>query len=131
MKQLIGKKIISLKINGDQTVLMIESIDEIFMFLAEGDCCSETWFAEIIGVNYLIGATVLKVDNLDLPDYNLNDGKCRQAKDTVYGIRLITDKGETDIIYRNSSNGYYGGSIQLLVRLSNLTLTEIKEDWSA
>lgn len=129
MKELLNKKVISLKINEDQSLLIIETTKETFIYETDRGYCSETWFADIIGVNYLIGSTVLKVNDLDLPDYNLNDGRCRRDEDSVYGIQLITDKGETNIIYRNSSNGYYGGNMYLLCSLSNLI--EIKEDWQA
>lgn len=129
MKELIGKYVTGLKVNDDQSILCVETRKATFIFKTDADCCSETWFADIIGVKYLIGAIVEKVEDLELIDYNLNDNRCRQDEDSAYGIKLITNKGEANIIYRNSSNGYYGGGMYMLCELSNLT--EITEDWQA
>lgn len=129
MKELIGEYITGLKVNDDQSLLFVETRRALYIFKTNGECCSETWFADIIGVKYLIGATVYKVEDLELSDYNVDDGRRRNGFDEAYGIKLITDKGETTIIYRNSSNGYYGGDMCLLCEASNLT--EITEDWQA
>lgn len=131
MKELIGEHVIRIGINDDQSILCVETRRATFLFKTYAECCSETWFSDIIGAKYLIGATVKKVENLDLEliNYNLDDNRCRQDEDIGYGIKLITDKGEANIIYRNSSNGYYGGSMYMVCELSNLN--EITEDWQA
>lgn len=125
MNELIGEYITALKINEDQSLLFVETYPALYIFKTNGDCYFETWVADIIGVKYLIGATVYKVENLELPDYN---NSCRQEFDDFYGVKLITSKGETTIAYRNN-NGNYGGSIYLLCKVSNLT--NITEDWQA
>ena len=130
MKHLINEYVTGLRISDDQEYLAIDTPDAMIVYQAVGDCCSETWFAYIINVKALINATVKRVENLELPNYNLDDGRCRQNEDVAYGIRLTTNKGETDIIYRNSSNRYYGGSVEFIGRIPT-SLTPITDDWTA
>lgn len=128
MNELIGEYITALKINDDQSLLFVETRRALYIFKTDSDCCSKTWFSNIIGVRYLVGATVQKVEELELelPDYN-NRGW--QGLDEAYGIKLTTNKGETTIVYRNSDNEYYGDSVFLFCKTVNLT--EITEDWQA
>lgn len=74
---------------------------------ADGDCCSESWIEHVELPAGGFPAKVLQVDELDLP------GSCDQEYDClqVYGLKIITDRGDVVIDYRNSSNGYYGGSL--------------------
>ena len=98
---------------------------------AWGDCCSETWFADITGVGALIGGTVQTADEVSMDGYNVEDGRTRQECDEAYGYKLTTDKGYADIVFRNSSNGYYGGSIELLKRELPEGMIAITDDWQA
>ena len=59
--------------------------------------------------------------------------KCEhwQECDEAYGYKLTTDKGYADIVFRNSSNGNYGGSIELLKRELPEGMIAITDDWQA
>jgi hypothetical protein len=130
MNELIRKTITGLRINDDQSLLAFVHPDgTITSYATEGDCCSETWFADITGVHYLLGCTVKEVEFVDLP--NIEDGRTRQDSDEFYGVNLTTDKGHTNIVYRNSSNGYYGGSIKLNTKALPEGMTSIIDDWQA
>ena len=101
----------------------------------EADCCSETWFADIIGFKALIGEKINGIRILDLPT-PMDDDRGRQEVDQAYGFELTTNKGACTIVYRNSSNGYYGGHIyDVTLDLGEddlpSTVTEITDDWSA
>jgi hypothetical protein len=76
---------------------------------ADGDCCSSSWIEHIEIAARGFPATVVKVEDLDLPGSTDNDREheCLQ----VYGLEITTDKGEIVIDFRNSSNGYYGGNL--------------------
>ena len=56
------------------------------------------------------------VDEIEMP--NLGDVPTlhRPSVDCVkyYGLKITTEHGRAVIDYRNDSNGYYGGSIELL-----------------
>jgi hypothetical protein len=131
MKELIGKKITGLRINEDQSVLVFDTDQGAIAYDAFGDCCSETWFADITGVSALLGGIVQTADEVGMEGYNVEDGRTRQEWDEAYGYKLTTDKGYADIVFRNSSNGYYGGSIDLLKRELPEGMTAVTDDWHA
>ena len=131
MKELIGKKITGLRINEDQSVLAFDTDQGVIAYDALGDCCSETWFADITGVSALLGGTVQTAVEVSMDGYNVEDGRTRQEWDEAYGVKLTTENGYADIVFRNSSNGYYGGSIELLKRELPEIMTAIEDDWHA
>ena len=105
---LIGRKVNKVFVNGDQNVLVLDTDKGLIGWQTIGDCCSETWFADILGLHSWIGHVIVDTDELET-QHDVEDGRSRQDIDDVYGFQLKTMKGTTDIIYRNSSNGYYGG----------------------
>jgi hypothetical protein len=48
-----------------------------------------------------------------------------------YGYKIVTDKGDVTLAFRNLSNGYYGGSIEEAPRRESKTWRSIADDWSA
>lgn len=131
MNELIGKKITGMWVSNDQSILAFDTDQGVIAYDAWGDCCSETWFADITGVGALIGGTVQTADEVSMDGYNVEDGRTRQECDEAYGYKLTTDKGYADIVFRNSSNGYYGGSIELLKRELPEGMIAITDDWQA
>lgn len=130
MNDLIGKTISGLRVNEDQSILAFDHPDGTSTsYLTNGDCCSETWFADITGVPALIGGTVVEVADVDMQA--VDDGRTRQEEDEFYGVKIKTDRGLADIVYRNSSNGYYGGDISLHSGDLPENMTAINDDWSA
>lgn len=83
-------------------------------YYAEGECCSESWFSDFFNINSLINTKILRVSFIDLEEYGYNteDGRSLQHSDSVYGVKFITEKGVSVLSFRNSSNGYYGGSME-------------------
>ena len=108
-------KVLSVSISNGESALMLSLDNGEQVFLnTNSDCCSETWFADIVGLDDLRGESVLGVERLPLPEWvNVEDGRGRQDFDDAYAYRLTTAKGDCDIIVRNSSNGYYGGDVYL------------------
>ncbi len=158
MVELTGKRINSIRISEDDTVLGFETSEGVLMYRADGECCSETWFEEIIGVEALLGDNVNTVEEIPMvecggtaDDRFPNSPHSLQDYDNVYGYRLTTDMGQCDIIFRNSSNGFYGGWCSLhnpymffgqnegawewrleeLKKAAQSLTREITEDWQA
>jgi hypothetical protein len=130
MKELIGKTVTGLRVNKEQSVLVFDHPDgDTTSYVTYGDCCSETWFADIVGVAALLGSLVLGAEYVELP--NVDDGRTRQDCDQFYGVKLRTSKGYVDIVYRNSSNGYYGGDIELHEGTLPEGMVAITDDWQA
>lgn len=108
MKELIGSKIDRVIVeNSMNYYIVFISGDKEYIYAAQGECCSESWFYHILGIDCLIGHTVQKVDEIDMGE--IDDGLTRQGYDKLYKITLTTESGYCDIEFRNSSNGYYGG----------------------
>lgn len=130
MKELIGKTVVGLRVNDDQAFLTFDHPDGTSTtYVTDEDCCSETWFADVTGVSALLGSKVLEVDFVEVKE--VDDDRTRQEHDEFYGVKLRTEKGYVDIVYRNSSNGYYGGSIELYGKSPPERMINITDDWSA
>lgn len=130
MKKLIGREIRGLRVSPDAHVLAFDTDAGPVVYEAHGDCCSEAWFADIIGVECLLKARIREVRILDLSS-TPQDDRCRQETDAFYGCTLVSGKGCADIIFRCSSNGYYGGYTSLCNSRNDEATIIIKEDWSA
>ena len=114
MQPLVGKRVMGLSLSEDaESIIFTLDGGEQQVYTTAADSCSETWFADIIGVKALLGEVVVSADEVELPGYDLDDGRGRQEEDQVYGYRLVTRLGTTDIAFRNSSNGYYGGCLRV------------------
>ncbi len=113
MKELIGKKVLKIEIDKEkQHYLKFTTDSGEFLYFAEGDCCSESWFYGMNGVESLIGQVVKTVEQADLGVVLNYIG--RQEETEAYCIKITSTGGHTDIEFRNSSNGYYGGSVVYL-----------------
>lgn len=114
----------------DQSYMTIRTDQGDVSFATEGDCCSETWFADLIGVENVLEQPVIRVEQLELP--TPDDDRTRQEVDEAYGFAIITANGRCDVIYRNSSNGYYGGSIYRIDAVpGDRRLQLVTTDWQA
>lgn len=126
MANLIGKEIASVWIDkNEQHFLLFKTKDgEEFYYLADGDCCSESWFYEVWGIEAITmyhkwpqPPTVKDVLQMELPyhmhDMVERDDLGRQESDQIYGIKIVMTNWtcNIEILFRNSSNGYYGGCV--------------------
>lgn len=130
---IIGKKV--LKVEISDYYLKLHTDQGLVMFEVDGDCCSNSYFHDIVGTRKLLdNGPVIAVEEVDLqpgdPGYHDPDcpstpysyggdalkSPCGVAHDylQVYGYRFVTEHpffGEqsTVVAFRNDSNGYYGG----------------------
>lgn len=134
MEELVGKTIKRILISSNDETLVFDTDAGIIAYETYGDCCSSSWFESITGVEALLGQIVLSRHALDLPAPEDREYKNDHYVDSLqdYGEKLSTQKGVVDFVYRNSSNGYYGGSIGYLAKAPNIKgFKEITEDWTA
>lgn len=129
----VGKEVVAVDVARAERALRFRCGDgTTVVWEAEADCCSETWWADGFSLNALRGAVVREAGSVELPDYDVNDGRGRQEDDEVYGVRIATDKGEAKLAFRNSSNGYYGGWAALAEDGDRFEWREITgNEWSA
>lgn len=111
LNYLIGKTISDLEIDLDKTVIRLK-VDGKTMYLeCYADCCSESWIEHIDLIKDVDQHHIVAIKEARMVEI---EGTTRQSWDKLYGITLITDKlNEIYIDFRNSSNGYYGGSLEL------------------
>lgn len=134
MKELIGKNINRVLINADDTIIAFDTNDGVVAYETYGDCCSSAWIESITGVEALIGQTVTGQETIEMPVPPSREYKSDHYVDELrdYGEKLATAKGVIDIVYRNSSNGYYGGSLDLLRTVPDISgFKEVTDDWMA
>ena len=85
----------------------------------DADCCSNSWVDSIeLPCDDINGAIILSIESPEERDCNRSG--CKNPPEYTDFIRayqtlIRTSKGTIAIEYRNSSNGYYGGSLQLTV----------------
>lgn len=79
--------------------------DPFYLELA-GDCCSESWWSDIVNPENVIGAKVLSVTT---SDEAVTDERTRQEHDDCTAYTVTTERGVALFKWRNSSNGYYSG----------------------
>lgn len=107
---LLNKKIVKMQIASDKEALLFVTDDgQQLIVRVDADCCSYTWIESVELPALGFPFTVIACDDLDMNKEPLENEEyeCLQ----FYGAKITTDKGDLVIDYRNSSNGYYGGSI--------------------
>jgi len=136
LKSMVGTVITNLYVSKDaETLTFVDRTGRVIHWVVDGDCCSYSWFNDVMGVSALIGKRITKVEDVGEPEgYEVSeederDHECIQ----VYGYRITTLGGYVDIVFRNSSNGYYGGwmnpVVGKVVRKDAIEITE--DDWTA
>lgn len=133
LDDLIGKKIINIFLN--RAFLRFDTNQGSLTYQVDGDCCSYSYFYDFFGVGNLIGnGPVKSIESVELhPTDLIFSREFKNGEIRVYGFRIITDSkyyGEVSSVFsfRNSSNGYYGGSIR---KVDNVEVSpEVVEDVS-
>jgi len=122
--------------HGAEQFLRIAHTGGTLCVEAMGDCCSESWFADLTGLSALLEAPVTRVVELEMPesvgDHEFRDERTRQEWDQVYGYRIETPAGSATLSFRNSSNGYYGGWLEVREEEPSVEWRTIEgDDWHA
>lgn len=118
IERLVGRTI--KKIYMNEEYLKFETNLGNIVFTVDGDCCSHSYFHDFIGVDKLLkGSPVVSVKSIELSEDDSKVKVNRNDYDEVecYGYEIVTEDpqfGEVTSVFsfRNSSNGYYGGSLE-------------------
>ncbi len=111
-----------------------------FCYLADGDCCSRSYLYDFIGVRHLLDNGEIRLVDY-IPKEFVTPPTFEEIESAdylqVYGYRIVTIHpkfGEVSSLFsfRNNSNGYYGGQIEISNRkLSELNnMQRITSDWT-
>jgi hypothetical protein len=112
MEELIGRKILKVQLDAEKVYLNFVTDIGNVTYGCFADCCSESWINHINGISELLGGTVQDADEVDFFSLlQIEPEATRQEYDRVLFHRIKTEKGWCSFEFRNSSNGYYGGSL--------------------
>ncbi len=124
--RMIGRTLASVALSSNKAQIVITFTDGARQtFGVEGDCCSSSWIEHLEAPNDVNGATVLAIEDggsVDAtnddklnpkrpPMYDGDDNNREHECLLVYSTTFRTTRGDIVLEYRNSSNGYYGGSL--------------------
>lgn len=114
LQSLVGKTISKIYVSEDKDYIAFESkeSEELHCFVAQGECCSESW---ISGVFSDKGSFPFPMKVLSVREhvYKEEKGEDDEGLIKTYMIDLVGDDGEKiTVFFKNSSNGYYGGTIE-------------------
>lgn len=106
---LAGKTITRVAIASDKEAIRFVTNHGEVVARCDADCCSHTWIEHVDLPTLGFPALVISAEDIHegLPENQDREGDLIQ----FYGFKIVTDKGEILIDYRNESNGYYGGSL--------------------
>lgn len=127
---ILGKTVKRLYVSdGSEALKFVFTDGEEIIWETWGDCCSSSWWNDITEVNALFGTPILEFEEVQMDDVSSeSDWELIQA----YGVKLTTQQGKPFFVFRNSSNGYYGGDFTVVDESAYSGWREITEnDWSA
>ncbi|WP_407107262.1 hypothetical protein [Rhodococcus aetherivorans] len=118
IRRLVGRTIKRIYMNEDY--LKFETDLGNVVFSVYGDCCSHSYFHDFIGLEKLLkGNPVVSVRPIGLNESDSKVPVNRNDSDVIscYGFEIVTEDtrfGEVTSVFsfRNSSNGWYGGSLE-------------------
>lgn len=103
---LIGKTITGVEIAEDRQALRFLLADGEMVVETDADCCSYTWIEHVELPALGFPAQVVSVEGMpEQPESTFHKDADSLA---FYGCKIVTDRGEIVIDYRNDSNDYYG-----------------------
>lgn len=136
LKVLKGFEVISVHLTQDQHKVTIFGRGEwqdktvAVELKADPDCCEDMWWNHASGMEALAPGCVIREARI-IRAYDEGLTVTRQEADNLSGLRLWTDRGMADFEMRASSNGYYSGSLHVVVVFCALAPTDriVTEDW--
>ena len=104
---LVGRTILSAKVSDDNSSIVLETDQGEVIGDCYGDCCSQTW------IEHLETPAQFPMKVAAVNEVYIEEREIDYAHVKSYHTDIIAPNGERlRIEYRNSSNGYYGGSIE-------------------
>jgi hypothetical protein len=102
----VGKKIKMVLISEDKREMAWHVDDAWYSVVAEGDCCSYSWFEHCDAGDVLQDCTLTAFEDFSMDSKNDPSG---YEVILINMLKFTTSKGYCTIEFRNSSNGYYSG----------------------
>lgn len=113
---LVGCLIKEVNLTHNKEKINFKLEDITLKYNCVGDCCSTSWIESIDDMENMINSKILSIEMLELETIK-NHPEYDSLKRLDYLIK--TSKGDTRLEFRNSSNGYYGGSLEFVKWVRN------------
>lgn len=115
-KDIVGAVVKEIDYSDDHCIIL-KTDKGNFKGQVEADCCSNTWIENVETPAFGLPFTIKELDFKWLPDIDMpetmDDDKYGYGYIQYYGLKIIGERGDSiEIDFRNSSNGYYGGSLE-------------------
>lgn len=137
MKNLINKSIKNIFIDNEYQLILFIIEDykscrrSSILYKTTAECCSSTYIYEITNPEVVLPSAkdfktfreeyedvtkhqILAIDEKQLPSLKNTENDKLDEHIDPFGYTLITRSGYCDIIFRNFSNGYYSGNIEVV-----------------
>lgn len=108
-RPILNKKIKTTSYDSKYLTFKLEDSKEI-KYYAEGDCCSSSFIEDIDDLEVLQNCTITEVDSVSGHQIDKNDYEVHKWT----FVKFTTDKGRATLSFRNESNGYYNGYLELM-----------------
>jgi hypothetical protein len=136
MKELKNKEVTEINVYGDYHDYMeFVTKEGPIAYFASGDCCSSSFFSDIWNAENIVNQEVINVEDISLEAGEApNRGAEEDDNEKIYGIKITSKIGSCVIIFRNHSNGYYGGGVDLVSQVGDKAKAKkwnITNNWSA
>ena len=111
MNILVGKIITAIYLSKDKCDIRFDIAEQDAPIIANsyGECCSSTWIENVENPEFAVDSVVATAEEMELNKPAEENSEFDYLQ--FYGFKIETAKGTCVIDYRNSSNGYYGGSL--------------------
>lgn len=103
---------------NNQILTLVSVANDRLDFELEGDCCSSSFFDKdsVLDVKDLLGETLLSCELVETG----NEWDEYENKTIHYALKLKTDKQLVTLMWRNESNGYYSGFVDVFINGQSL-----------
>jgi|SRR4030095_5640753 len=123
-----GERIKQINIQDDYR-LYITTDKGVHSFSVSGDCCSHSYFYEISNIHQMVTWVVKDIEEITMPE--VPEDQQQDESTIAYGYKIHTEGGYGLIVFRNDSNGYYGGRLDYDGLVDAPMGKEVWEDWNA
>ena len=111
---IVGKRILNVYI--DEDCLVLETDQGLVTYGVYGDCCSSSYFNDFLGVGDMVGNIVNDLQPFHLEPEEIVTDDWNYIQFYGYSFTYLDPKWgkRTAVVsFRNESNGYYGGWMEL------------------
>jgi hypothetical protein len=114
LRGLVGRTILQARKAPSGELFLSLSGGEAIKLVPYGDCCSHCYIQHVSGADALQGGTVARVEDIASDPTDAERAAASEVVDG-FGHRITTNHGVCTIDMRLEHNGYYGGSLDVMM----------------